>query len=132
MPNPMVKCSVDTCSHWLPGEVCGAGNIDILDREAKSSDDTKCKTFNHRSSVANAVGALDNVNWSGMVREPFQEGHQITPSVTCVVGDCVYWKQGDYCTADSIQVTGDDATACEQTDCRTMESKRQGRHSGRS
>ncbi|HEY3315438.1 MAG TPA: DUF1540 domain-containing protein [Bacillota bacterium] len=123
MPNPEVKCSVDTCAHWLPGEVCGAGNIDILDRQAKNADDTKCKTFYLRSSVANAIGALDNINWSGAIREPFQEGLQLTPSVTCVVEGCAYWSSGDHCDARSIRVTGDDANQCEETDCQTFESK---------
>ncbi len=121
MTNPVVKCSVDTCVHWLPDDACGAGNIDILDEEAKTSEDTKCKTFELRSSVANMVGGLDNVNWGGMVREPFQEGHQITPSVTCTVHECAYWASGDRCEADSIEVFGSSANTCEETDCSTFE-----------
>ena len=31
-PNPEVKCVVNTY-HWLPANLCGAGNIDILNEE---------------------------------------------------------------------------------------------------
>lgn len=121
MTNPMVKCSVDTCVHWLPDDACGAGNIDILDERAKTSEDTKCQTFQLRSSAANMAGGLDNVNWAGLVREPFQEGRQITPSVTCTVHDCTYWSSGDRCEADVIDVSGSAANTGEETDCSTFE-----------
>ncbi|MHB0885656.1 MAG: DUF1540 domain-containing protein [Bacillota bacterium] len=121
MTNPVVKCAVDTCVHWLPDDACGAGNIDVLDEAAKTSEDTKCKTFQLRSSVANMAGGLDNVNWGGMVREPFGEGRQLTPSVTCTARECTYWASGDRCEADSIDVSGSSANTCEETDCSTFE-----------
>ncbi len=129
MTNPVVKCSVDTCVHWLPDDACGAANIDVLDSQSKSAEETKCKTFELRSSAANMVGAMDNANWGGMVREPFREGRQITPSVTCTVKDCAYWAAGDRCEADTVDITGSSAHTCEDTDCSTFES---GGHGGRS
>jgi len=127
MPNPEVRCSVQTCVHWLPDDACGAANIDILDRQARTVEDTRCKTFELRRSAANMVGAMDNVNWGGMVREPFQGGRQITPSVTCTVTDCSYWSSGDHCEAETIDITGASARACEDTDCSTFQPRRNDR-----
>jgi hypothetical protein len=125
MSNPVVTCEVSTCNHWLPDNHCGAGNIDILNEEegkmSRISEQTECKTFNKKSGLANMIGALDNVNWGGITSGLFQEGTQMTPSVTCVVDSCKYWDDGNLCGADEISVTGNEATECQGTNCQTFE-----------
>lgn len=40
-----VKCVVNTCSYYKEGDLCTAGKIEIRPRNAKSSDETDCATF---------------------------------------------------------------------------------------
>lgn len=127
MPSPKVKCEVNTCTHWLPGDYCSAANIDVLNEEVgKMSEDaaqTECKTFSERRGVANMLGSMDNVNWGGLTVGMFLDGQQVTPSVTCVVDTCEYWENGDLCSADSIMVTGRNARECQDTDCYTFKQR---------
>lgn len=123
MSKTEVKCEVNTCTHWIAG-LCGAANIDILNEEvgkmAKSMEHTECKTFSKRRGVANMLGSLDNVNWSGLITEPFLPGQQLTPTITCVVDSCIHWSEGNRCHADEILVTGPDANECQDTNCGTF------------
>lgn len=123
MAGPRVKCVVDTCTHWVPGSLCGAANIDILHEEegrmARRPEQTECKTFSRKRGLANYLGSVDNVGWGGFAREAFQSGQQITPSVTCVVDACAYWESGDRCNADAIEVGGQGADECQDTNCAT-------------
>jgi hypothetical protein len=129
VPSPTVECEVNTCTHWLPGNLCSAGNIDILHEEegrmAESKEHTQCKTFAHRRGLANMLGSLDNVNWAGMLTGVFRDGVQITPSVTCIVDTCKYWADGDLCVADQIFVSGNEATECQSTNCDTFANRSQ-------
>ncbi len=126
-PQPTVLCEVDTCTHWLPGNLCGAGSIDILYEEegkmAERVEQTECKTFYKRGGVSSYLGSMDNVNWRGMVREPLLPGIQATPEVSCTVESCKYWHDGDLCDAAEIKVSGRGANECQDTDCATYESK---------
>ncbi len=126
---PVVSCEVNTCTHWLPGQRCGAGNIDILHEEeghmARSPQHTQCKTFAQRRGVPNLLGSLDNVNWQGLTSAYFRPGQQITPTVTCVVSSCRFWGDGNVCEADRIEVTGLDADESQDTNCHTYD-RRQG------
>lgn len=123
--SPTVKCVVNTCNHYVPGDLCIADNIDILNEEvgkmSEIAEQTMCKTFSERSSVPNYLGSLDNKNWDGLLTAAFQKGTQVTPTVTCVVDTCKYWDDGDVCIADSIEVTGRDAKECQTTNCETFE-----------
>lgn len=120
---PTVQCNVQTCTHWMPGSLCGAAKVDILMQDprhmARSVVQTECKTFALKSSVVNFIGSLDNVNWRGALAEPFHEGTQLIPEVTCVIESCEYWASHDGCRAQSIHVTGQDARECQDTHCAT-------------
>lgn len=122
--SPEVKCVVNTCTHYIPGDLCSAGNIDILFEEegkmANNSEQTECKTFEPRSSISNMLGSLDNVNIVGAVTEPFMGGTQLTPSVTCIVESCKYYDDGDLCGASRIFVSGKNADECQDTNCATF------------
>ncbi|HHZ17454.1 MAG TPA: DUF1540 domain-containing protein [Clostridia bacterium] len=124
--NPTVKCVVNTCNHYFPGDKCVAANIDILNQNvgdmSREASQTMCKSFSERSSIPNYLGSLDNKNWGGLV-SALMPGQQITPTVTCVVNSCKYWDQGDVCIADTIAITGREAKECQQTDCETFEKR---------
>lgn len=127
MASPEINCDVNTCTHWLPGNLCAAANIDILnEEEGKMSNipaQTECKTFSERRGIANMLGSMDNVNWGGMASSLFEDGIQITPSVTCVVDSCTYWENGNLCNAEAIKVTGFGAKECQATNCQTFRNK---------
>lgn len=40
--------------------------------------------------------------------------------VKCVVNTCQYHEQGDYCTAEAIEIQPRNATSTEETDCATF------------
>lgn len=123
--NPKVKCVVNTCTHWIPGNLCSAGNIDILNEEvgkmSQEKEQTECKTFTERRGLANMMGSADNVNWVGFAEELVGTGRQLNPTVTCVVDTCKYWREGDLCEAEAIEVSGKNASECQSTDCATFE-----------
>ncbi len=125
MNGPFVKCEVNTCTHWVPGNLCGAANIDILHEEegrmSETAEQTECKTFYNRGGVSSYLGSADNVNWGGMVSEVLTPGRQMSPTVTCVVDSCRYWEEGDLCNAESIEVSGRNADECQDTNCETFE-----------
>lgn len=127
MPSPNVRCEVNTCNHWLPGNYCTAGNIDILNEEEGKlpfdREQTECKTFNERRGLANMIGSLDNVNWMGLATGMVLDGQQVTPTVTCVVSSCIYWENGNLCNADAINVSGRNARECQTTNCHTFRNK---------
>jgi Domain of Unknown Function (DUF1540) len=128
MSSPRVKCTVDKCTHYLPGDYCQAAHIDIYneainDSLASSSSQTQCKSFHQRKTVGDMVGSLHNVNVGGLVSGPFVDGQQVTPSVQCFVNTCTHWSSGDNCHATEIQVKGMNAAQDQDTDCETFKPK---------
>ncbi len=43
--NPGIKCVVNTCHYYVPGDYCNAQKIEIQKRNAASSEETDCATF---------------------------------------------------------------------------------------
>ncbi|MGB9660577.1 MAG: DUF1540 domain-containing protein [Moorellaceae bacterium] len=127
MSGPKVKCEVNTCTHWMTGNQCNAGNIDITHEEegkmSQISEHTQCKTFNQRRGWANTLGSLDNINWAGLVSNSILAGGEIYPSVTCIVNSCQYWAEGNRCMAEKIDVVGANADECQDTNCYTFKPK---------
>ena len=125
--SPRVVCYVNTCTHFVTGNLCGARNIDIM-HETESSmaqidDQTMCKTYHEGGKVTSYLGSMDNKNWVGGVAEMVLPGHHLDPSVSCTVASCSYWKEGRICTAHAIEVTGAMANECQDTNCKTFESR---------
>lgn len=121
---PTVKCVVDTCTHYLFGDRCGAKNIDIMheDETRMSSivEQTMCKSFTHAKGIANYLGSADNVNWTGAVAGLFDAEYPVSPSVTCTVSSCEYWGEGAKCVASGIEITGANSDECQDTNCQTF------------
>lgn len=122
-----VKCVVSTCTHWLEGNHCNASNIDILHEEenkmSQNAEQTQCKTFNQRRGLANMLGSLDNINWSGVLSKSLLLSEETNPTVTCLVHSCVHWYEGNRCRAASIDVVGDNADESQDTNCYTFQMK---------
>ncbi|MEW8959895.1 hypothetical protein MHOCP_11740 [Moorella humiferrea] len=127
MDGPKVKCKVNTCNHWMNGDLCSAGNIDITHEEegkmAQNPEQTQCKTFYVRRGLANMLGSLDNVNWGGLLSNTFLPGGELYPSVTCIVNTCAYWTEGNRCQAKKIDVVGVNADESQDTNCFTFKRK---------
>lgn len=43
--NPGIKCVVNTCHYYSSGDRCMAKQIEVLSRDAKTSEETDCGTF---------------------------------------------------------------------------------------
>lgn len=127
MSNPIVKCTVDQCTHYMPGDQCMAAKISVYNDEttsaSSSSQDTQCKAFHHRKTVGDMVGALHNANIGGAVSATFIDGTQITPVVECFVNNCVHWANSNLCGASSIEVAGANAAKSPDTDCETFKER---------
>ncbi len=124
MRAPEVACDVQNCVHWVPGNACSAGTIEIHNARAPlgptATGHTACRSFRYRRGLGDVIPALDNVNWGGLLRAPFAPGSQLTPAVRCAVRACLFWRDGERCGADWIQVSGPAATADDETDCATF------------
>lgn len=129
-----VRCDANACAHWLPGDRCSAGAIEIAAQgegpPRGGPGDTFCRTFRHRRGLAQVVSTLDNLDWSGLVAEPFRPGTQAAPEVRCRVRACLFWRDGateaatgdaspGRCRAAGVQVSGQGATLPEETNCST-------------
>jgi len=127
MPGTKVKCKVNTCNHWLNGDFCSAGNIDIMHEEenkmSQNPEQTQCKTFYARRGLANLLGSLDNVNWGGLISKTLIPGSEVHPTVTCLVNTCTYWTEGNRCSAEKIDVVGANADESQDTNCFTFQLK---------
>lgn len=123
MPNPEVCCDVRSCAYWLPQDRCGADGIKVSGPNARTPGSTECATFEPRGA-SNMINAAGHMDLSAAVLEPFAPGRQLTPGVTCVVEPCYFWKQGNLCGADKIDIRGGhQAARSAMTDCSTFELK---------
>ncbi|MBC8015006.1 MAG: DUF1540 domain-containing protein [Sporomusaceae bacterium] len=125
MTNPLVKCTVDQCTHYMPGDQCMAAKISIYNEESTGksdrSKDTQCKSFHHRKTMGDMLGAFHNANIGGTVSAAFMDGTQITPVVECFVNNCKYWHNNNLCNAEHIDVVGANAAKTPDTDCKTFQ-----------
>jgi hypothetical protein len=126
---PVVKCIVDTCTHYLYGDRCGAGNIDIMhEEETRMSvveEQTMCKTFKHTRNILSYIDSADNMNWTGTALGLLNPDYKVSPTVTCTISSCKYWGEGAICIAEAIEVTGEKSNECQDTDCITFEMRDQ-------
>jgi len=125
MTNPVVKCAVDQCTHYMAGDQCMAAKVSIYNEETKGKSDnyqdTQCKSFHQRKTMGDMVGALHNANIGGTVTAAFLDGTQITPVVECFVNNCNYWQSDNLCSANNIDVVGVNAAKTPDTGCSTFE-----------
>lgn len=122
--NPAVKCKVNSCTHYLYGDRCGARNIDIMhEEETKMSEiveQTMCKSFSHANGLLNYIGSADNVNWAGAAVAVIDPEYKVSPTVACTVSSCKFWGEGAMCIAEAIEITGMNSNECQDTNCVTF------------
>ncbi len=100
---PYLVCSAQGCV-YNEGMCCCKGDIQIGGEHAVCKDETCCDSFVERrgENARNSMG---------------------TPSqkieVDCKAGCCVYNK-GCACHADKIDISGVNASTCQQTACQTF------------
>lgn len=120
---PQVKCTVSSCSHWLPEKMCGADTIDVWHQQkgqmAQNVDETQCKSFYKSEGLLGTVGSLHNASISGVVASAIP-GQKVSPRVHCIVSTCVHWDSHDICRAGAIEVSGGEADESEDTNCQTF------------
>ncbi|CUH97860.1 hypothetical protein P22_4007 [Propionispora sp. 2/2-37] len=125
--NPIVKCTVDQCTHYIPGDQCMAAKISVYNNEqdgqSSQKSDTQCKSFHQRKTVGDMIGAVHNTNVGGMIASTLIDGKQITPQVECFVNTCKYWHENNLCDASAIEVSGVNAASTQDTDCKTFEAR---------
>ncbi|MDL2280396.1 DUF1540 domain-containing protein [Selenomonadales bacterium OttesenSCG-928-I06] len=125
MSNPIVRCTVDQCTHYMPGDQCMAAKISVFNDKTKAVSsavgDTECESFRARKSITDMIGAFHNANIGGTISAAFLPGTQITPSVECFVDNCKHWNQGNMCSARNIDVHGINASTESDTTCSTFE-----------
>ncbi|SDN30168.1 DUF1540 domain-containing protein [Acetanaerobacterium elongatum] len=103
---PQLFCEVSTCAHYNDNYCCKE-KIQVDGRQADAQDSTSCKSFYPKAEgFTNSVEAQHSV--------PQQQ-----VGVSCMAEKCVYNTQ-HICTADKIEITGEDAESHEDTLCSTF------------
>ncbi|WP_255298329.1 DUF1540 domain-containing protein [Brevibacillus dissolubilis] len=121
-----VKCIINSCTHYLYGDRCGARNIDIMHEQetamSQNVEQTMCKSFSHNDHLMNYLGSADNVNWGGTAMGLVDPAYMVSPSISCTVSSCKYWGEGSLCVANAIEVNGlSNSNECQDTNCGTYE-----------
>lgn len=122
--NPRVKCTVNTCTHYLHGDRCGAANIDVMHEDetqmSTQHEETMCKTFSHARNIFSYLGSADNVNWGGSIVGLINADYPVEPTVRCTISSCKFWGEGSICLAESIEISGVNSDECHDTNCATF------------
>lgn len=123
MQSPEVQCLVDTCVHWMPGSLCDAGRITVLSQKKRTIADrgaTECDTFLARTApYAPEPSPMDSPLGALLVAS-LDFTTKTAPDVLCAINACVFWRDGDQCTADTIQIIGHQAEERRDTQCQTF------------
>ena len=100
-----LRCNVENCINF-ERNLCVRPLIKIDGDCAEKSCDTFCHSFNHRiNSIHNSI--------SGTPR-----GEEKT-DIKCTAHHCSY-NSDDHCTAQTVEVTGNGACRCVDTECKTF------------
>ncbi|WP_296647368.1 DUF1540 domain-containing protein [Romboutsia sp. 13368] len=102
-----INCSVENCSHNSSG-VCYANRIDVGSKGATDEDQTCCGSF------------LDRKHYSTLTNNTNDDGP--CDCIVCTAENCTY-NNNKLCTADVIQVTGDNVRIYTEAICSTFKMK---------
>jgi len=101
-----INCGVTNCSH-NDEFTCFANVINVGGKSAKKDSDTCCASF------------LDAKTYSDLTNNVNEKG-SACDAITCNVGTCTH-NSNNLCTADSINVSGENVNLYSETDCLTFE-----------
>lgn len=99
-------CTVCTCVH-NDNKLCCLKEIEVSGKGAINSDMTCCSSF------AKEKGAASNV---------LHGAAEKATGIKCDVENCTY-NHHNYCTAESVDITGSKACNCGQTECSTFKQR---------
>ena len=103
-----LNCSAVTCV-YNKDSLCSRGNIEVRGKDAHISDDTCCGSFEERHAAGDG-SAIDYASE--------HEGCERI-QIDCKAENCTY-NDSCRCTASAIDISGEDADACQQTCCDTF------------
>ncbi|MCD7866951.1 MAG: DUF1540 domain-containing protein [Clostridiales bacterium] len=106
----ILKCTAVNCL-YNKSQLCSRGEIDVIVEQARVADETSCGSFLDRRE-APSVNRRDCGMDCGCE----------TISIDCKAQNCTY-NEHCRCTAASIDVSGDHASACRETRCDTFACK---------
>jgi hypothetical protein len=86
--------------------LCSRGSIEVMGASASRSDETCCGSFKDRRE-----GSATNSMTEGNGCEKIQ--------ISCKAEDCTY-NSAQQCTASAIDITGNNACTCKDTNCSTF------------
>lgn len=102
-----INCTVDNCSYYKEG-VCYANRINVGTKGACSSDDTCCGSF------------LDKHHYSTLTNNTYADGP--CDCIVCTAEHCTY-NENKLCTAETIQVDGNNVKIYSEAKCDTFKCK---------
>jgi hypothetical protein len=103
---PTLNCTVTNCA-YNSSHYCCLEHIDVSGLVASNkTEDTCCSSF-----VEKTEGQMSNVS-NMCSAEP-------DANIYCKANSCMY-NMGHNCTADAIEIVGQNANHCEQTECSTF------------
>ena len=100
-----INCSVSNCSH-NDENICFANIVSVGGKSAKEDCETCCASF------------LDAKIYSDLTNNVNESGKECS-AITCNVGTCSY-NSNDLCSANSIDVSGDNVNLYLETNCSTF------------
>ena len=100
-----LKCNVTNCIN-NEHSLCSRSSINVEGCDAQKCCDTFCHSFNHRMP-----GMQNSLSGHPSATEQ--------TSIKCSARECTY-NTDNNCTAKSVEMSGNGACSCSQTDCATF------------
>ncbi|WML36151.1 DUF1540 domain-containing protein [Clostridium sp. OS1-26] len=113
-----LRCSAERCANNV-NKFCVAASIHVNGSSAHSSSETDCDTFLGKSDIY-STSHFTNRNLSGEFAQLFSgESVEMSPDIACEAENCIY-NVNRLCSADFVQIHGEEAHSSEHTQCETF------------
>ena len=89
--------------------LCARPIIKVDGDNAQRASDTFCHSFNHRADN------MQNSVWAG-------SGADENTDIKCTACECSF-NSDNYCTKDDVEVSGNGACRCGETECKSFKKK---------
>lgn len=96
---PKLSCSAKNCAN-NNNDYCCISSIKVSGNNAVNSDETCCNSFRDKSD-----------SFTNCATEP-----NLSVDIACKAKNCVH-NNNDKCMAESINISGQSACSCTQTEC---------------
>lgn len=105
---PALMCTAKTCV-YNKNELCSRGDIKVAGESAHTKDETCCSSFQERKGDSMQNNTAEGCGCTNI-------------KVACEVCECKY-NESQSCHAGSIDIFGEHACDCQETQCHTFECK---------